>query len=119
MIRRRHLIEENDVDLSEYGIKELRDGLTFEELEKRFSWILEADIEDAVIGLGRNDMIIWYDGIWKNGTWEYGFWYGGTWKDGTWEDGIWKDGIWKSGEWLGGHDYDDNYHREGDSPDRW
>jgi hypothetical protein len=64
----------------EYGIKELRDRLTIEDLQRNYEWILEADISGAVIGK-RDPHLIWYDGVWENGTWENGTWEGGEWKD--------------------------------------
>ena len=138
------LISNND--LSIYGIKELRDGLTIENIKRDYPWILKAKIERAMIGK-RGNHLAWYDGTWNNGTWEYGAWYkgiwyngiwqkgawisgtwedgtwkggrwcNGIWRDGTWLDGKWKDGIWLDGIWLGGYDADGNYYEE--SPDEW
>lgn len=108
-------------ELAEYGIKELRNGLTLEILKEKHSWILVAKIENAILGL-KDDTIIWYngtwefgiwesgiwkngwweDGIWKDGTWEKGKWENGWWEDGTWKDGIWKNGTWKNGTWITG-----------------
>ena len=110
------------------GIKELKDGLTIERIKKDFPWILEAKIQDAVIGL-KGKKLIWYDGTWKNGAWHNGYWYNGDWKkgtwyngdwyNGTWEKGTWKGGTWESGAWLMGLDKDKNKHGEDDSPDKW
>lgn len=81
-----------------YGVKELQDGLTVEELKSKFPWILKAKIKDAVIG-EFNGNLVWYDGTWKGGTWKGGEWFNGTWEDGTWEDGTWDKGTWKNGTW--------------------
>lgn len=113
-----------DEDLSQYGIKELRDGLTLEDIEDRYPWILEADIKDAVIGEDSDGLVwydgiwnngiwrgdegslwangIWKDGVWKNGWWLKGHWYNGTWEDGLWEGGYWHNGTWENGEWRDG-----------------
>ena len=61
----------------------------------------------------------WLSGAWENGMWKDGWWYNGTWHKGTWENGNWIDGIWRNGEWKGGKDCRDNFHPEGDSPDKW
>lgn len=66
----------------------------------------------------------WDDGTWKRGSWYGGEWWGGTWEDGRWEGGtwyggIWKRGIWDGGTWKGGYDKNGNYHKAGDSPDKW
>ena len=90
-----------ETNLSQYGIKELRDGLTIEIIESKFPWILKAKIKDAVIGQGQGK-IIWYGGTWKNGTWEDGAWVLGTWKDGEWNGGIWLNGRWEDGTWESG-----------------
>jgi hypothetical protein len=87
--------------LNKHGIKFL-DGLTFEELEEQFPWILEAKIQDAELEYIDEDLIRWYDGTWIDGTWEYGLWENGTWKKGTWEDGEWHGGTWENGTWEGG-----------------
>ena len=99
--------------LTQYGIKELRDGLTFEDIKTKFPWILEAKIENAVLGLLDKKFLIWYDvdwydgdlykSIWKNGRWYSGSWYDGIWYDGIWKGGEWKNGIWKNGIWNYGH----------------
>ena len=71
----------------------------------------------------------WLFGIWKFGTWEWGIWKDGFWEDGTWmqglwengiwENGIWEGGTWEKGTWEGGYDKDGNYHKAGDSPNKW
>ena len=78
-----------DVDFNRFRFR-LIDGLTIEELSLDYSWILEAEIEDAIIGKDKNG-IVWYKGIW-----ECGRWFGGTWVSGTWKSGDWYSGTWKS-----------------------
>lgn len=85
-------------ELSGYGIKELRDGLTISELQNDYPWLLKANIEDAVIGINEYKFLIWYDGKWNGGTWEEGHWYGGTFSGGYWYSGHWHNGKWENGE---------------------
>jgi hypothetical protein len=113
--------ESKSSDLKKYGIKELQDGLTIEQIKKDFPWLLKAKIKDAVIGtaqMPRYVALVWYDGtwkggtwkkgnkwmdgIWEDGTWDGGMWYDGTWKGGTWKDGMWEDGTWRDGTWKDG-----------------
>ena len=68
----------------------LVDGLNLETLSLNFSWILEAEISGAVIGIS-NGLIVWY-----KGTWECGRWFGGTWYSGVWMSGDWYGGVWNS-----------------------
>ena len=110
-----------DVDFSKYRFR-LVDGLTFDDLNLKYSWILEAEISDAIIGQDDNGLV-WYSGIWEFGRWFGGTWYSGTWKYGDWYDGIWnskniKDkklsievdmntedntkSVWYTGRWFGG-----------------
>lgn len=82
-------------------IKELRDGLTIDILKEKYQWVLDAEIENAIIGL-KEDKIIWYDGIWRSGAWIYGIWKNGTWMSGVWHNGIWENGNWNYGLWKNG-----------------
>lgn len=124
----------NNVDYNRFRFR-LVDGLTIERIIDKYSWILEAEIEDAIIGEDPNG-IVWYKGTWEcgrwfggtwvSGTWINGDWYGGTWnskkiKDNlisidvdnkstsnthsTWFNGRWYDGIWDNGQWLDGRWY--------------
>ena len=79
-----------NVDFSRYRYR-LVDGLTFDDLNAKFPWILEAEISEAIIGQDDNSNLVWYKGIW-----EFGRWFGGTWYSGTWRYGDWYDGIWDS-----------------------
>jgi hypothetical protein len=79
-----------DVDFKKYRFR-LVDGLDINTLSEKFHWVLEAEISDAIIGLGKNNELIWYKGIW-----ECGRWFGGTWISGTWISGDWYSGIWES-----------------------
>ena len=109
--REEKLNEAIDPELKKYGIKELKDGLTIEQIKKEFSWILKAKIKGAILGFKhdkwRNEnRFVWYDGVWYDGVWEGrisdAIWYTGTWKNGVWKDGVWYDGIWEDGEWNSG-----------------
>lgn len=77
-----------NIDFKKYRFT-LIDGLTLPDLVAKYSWILEAEIEDAVIGLDSNSNIVWYKGIWNCGRWFGGTWYSGTWRSGTWYGGTW------------------------------
>jgi hypothetical protein len=124
-----------NVDYDKYRFR-LIDGLNINIINTQFSWILEADLSNAVIGLNNNDLIWykgtwiygrWYDGIWMSGTWISGDWYGGTWnsyivsdnvinfdintqaidiKQSFWYSGRWYDGTWNNGTWNNGRWYD-------------
>lgn len=80
-----------NVNFENYRFK-LIDGLDILQLSKKFSWIYEAEITNAVIGLD-NSTLIWYKGIW-----ECGRWFGGKWISGKWISGDWYDGEWNSNE---------------------
>ena len=79
----------NNINLQKYKIQ-LVDGLSLAEINKNYSWLLEAEVSDAVIGRDSNG-IIWYSGVWK-----FGRWFGGTWISGTWISGDWYGGTWKA-----------------------
>ena len=67
----------------------LIDGLSPDIIKRRYIWLFNAIIEDAI--LGQDDYgLVWYTGIW----------YAGEWEDGTWYNGIWHDGEWKNGRWY-------------------
>jgi len=93
-----------------------------ENLSKSFTWVLEADISNAVIGIVNRELL-WYSGIWNCGRWFGGIWYSGTWISGDWYSGTWnsllvddnitdmavnnnfvdeKQSIWRTGRWFSG-----------------
>jgi hypothetical protein len=78
-----------NVDLSKFRFR-LIDGLNIELLADQYSWLYEAEVSGAVIGLN-SEGIVWYKGIW-----ECGRWFGGTWQSGTWQSGDWYGGVWNS-----------------------
>jgi subtilisin-like proprotein convertase family protein len=87
-----------NVDFTKYRYR-LVDGLTLQELNSNYQWILEAEISDAI--LGKNDSMksgisASKDIVWYSGTWEFGRWFGGIWYSGTWMYGDWYDGVWES-----------------------
>ena len=87
-----------NVDFTKYRYR-LVDGLTLQELNSNYQWILEAEISDAI--LGKNDRIktginATLDIVWYSGTWEFGRWFGGIWYSGVWMYGDWYDGVWES-----------------------
>lgn len=64
----------------------LVDGLTLEKIKVKYNWILNAVIENAIIG--EDDYgLIWYTGNWIAGTWYDGTWYNGNFVDGRWKNG--------------------------------
>jgi len=71
-------------------------------LFRRFSWLAEANFEDAVISINKKGQLLWHSGTWLNGVWKYGVWLDGHFSDnGEEEDSVWKDGIWKDGYFAG------------------
>ena len=78
-----------NVDFTKYRFR-LVDNLDVISLFKLYSWIYEAEISGAVIGI-KDDVLTWY-----SGTWQYGRWFGGNWISGTWIDGDWYTGNWYS-----------------------
>lgn len=82
------------------SIKELRDNLTLEEIKEKHSWLLKAQIQNAILGKNEEGILIWYDGVWENGVWVKGIWKNGIWKLGEWHDGIWEDGVWELGRYY-------------------
>lgn len=79
-----------NLDLNKFRYQ-LVDGLSLEELTNNYSWLLEAEISDAIIGRDSNGGLIWYSGIWYCGRW-----FGGTWYSGRWVSGDWYRGTWNS-----------------------
>ncbi len=64
-----------NIDIEKYNYR-LVDGLTLQQLEKKYYWILNADMRNAIIG--ENDKgLVWYQGDWLCGIWEDGTWYSG------------------------------------------
>jgi len=78
-----------DLDLKKYKMQ-LTDGLSIEDLDKFYHWVLEAEISNAIIGQDESGL------VWYSGTWRCGRWFGGTWISGTWLSGDWYDGQWKA-----------------------
>ena len=67
----------------------LVDGLTPDIIKRKYIWLLNAIVENAIVGQDHYGLV-WYAGDWKAGEWE----------DGTWYSGIWYDGEWKNGNWY-------------------
>ena len=62
------------------------DGLTPDIVKRKYIWLLNAIVEDAIIG--EDDYgLVWYSGNWLAGEWEDGTWYSGIWYDGEWKNG--------------------------------
>lgn len=110
-----------NLDLSKYKFR-LIDGLDLIQLNKKYPWILEAEITNATIGI-QNDTLTWYKGIWECGRWFEGNWISGLWISGDWYGGNWTSksitdsklkvkidkqntntdsSIWFNGRWFGG-----------------
>jgi hypothetical protein len=75
------------VDLNKFTFI-LVDNLNLTILQQKYSWILDAEIEGAVIGEDANGLV-WYKGDWMCGTWKDGTWYSGTFHSGLWANGRW------------------------------
>jgi len=115
-----------DVDFEKYRFR-LIDGLNIETVNLQYSWLLEAELSDALIGF--NGQLIWYKGtwvygrwfggVWQSGVWMAGDWYGGVWNSniesiwysGRWFDGTWNGGVWNNGRWYGGTWNNGMWHR--------
>jgi hypothetical protein len=78
-----------DVDFEKYRFR-LIDGLNIETVNLRYSWLLEAELSGALVGLYNGDL------VWYKGTWIFGRWFGGTWQSGVWMSGDWYGGTWNS-----------------------
>jgi hypothetical protein len=78
-----------DVDFEKYRFR-LIDGLNIETVNLRYSWLLEAEVSGALVGLYNGDL------VWYKGTWIFGRWFGGTWQSGVWMSGDWYGGTWNS-----------------------
>lgn len=64
----------------------LIDGLTPDIVKRKYIWLLNAIVENAIIG--QDDYgLVWYSGNWIAGEWEDGTWYSGIWQDGEWKNG--------------------------------
>jgi len=108
----------------------LIDGLTVDVIKRKYIWLLNALVENAIIG--QDDYgLVWYSGDWIAGEWEDGTWYSGIWYDGEWKNGKFysysfdkqqlvlrnkrilekdnnihsqfRSGIWRRGEFYGGY----------------
>lgn len=64
----------------------LKDGLTIYDIYNKYKWLLEAEIEDAIIGEDANGL------VWYTGKWHYGRWFGSIWYSGEWYSGEWYSG---------------------------
>ena len=74
-----------NIDFNQSAFK-LVDGLTIQKIKIKYNWILNAIIEDAIIG--EDDYgLVWYTGTWISGTWYDGTWYHGNFVDGRWKNG--------------------------------
>lgn len=108
-----------NIDFSKFRFR-LIDGLDLNQIYQKYSWLLEAEISDAIIGVDTD--IIWYKGVWESGRWFGGKWISGQWISGDWYRGTWdsKDvedriiqvgygsvtspsaSVWYNGRWFGG-----------------
>jgi hypothetical protein len=106
------------------------DGLTIDIVKRKYIWLLNAIVENAIIG--QDDYgLVWYSGNWLAGEWEDGTWYSGIWYDGEWKNGKFysyrfdtrqlllrnkrvlekdnpiysqfRNGIWRRGEFFNGY----------------
>lgn len=64
-------------------------GLTLRDVKIKYNWLLNAQVQDAIIGEDENGLV-WYSGQWVCGEWV----------DGTWYSGIFVEGRWKSGNFY-------------------
>lgn len=71
-----------NLDLKKFKFK-LVDSLSFEDILTKYQWILEAEIDNAIIGQDSSG-IVWYSGLWNCGRFFGSKWYSGIWRDGDW-----------------------------------
>ena len=68
-------------------------------LEKKFYWLIDSEMSDAVIEIQR-ETLIWHSGNYMTGNWHYGIFKNGGFY-GVFENGIFEGGYfggtWKSG----------------------
>jgi hypothetical protein len=120
-----------NVDTNKFKIK-LVDGLFLQEVEEKYSWLLQAEVSNVVVGKNENGLV-WYSGVWRCGRWFNGTWISGEWLSGDWYSGNWyssatktmvtsveisqsfptlnsyskwQGGRWFDGNWYGGTWYD-------------
>lgn len=119
-----------NVNQNKYKIQFV-DGLFLQEIEEKFSWFLQAETSNAIVGKNENG-IVWYSGVWRCGRWFSGTWISGEWLSGDWYGGDWyssavksnilsvevsannfdnrlskwRGGRWFDGDWYGGSWYD-------------
>jgi hypothetical protein len=118
-----------NVDTTKYKLTFV-DGLSLQEVEEKFSWLLQSETSNAIIG--RDDKgLVWYSGMWRCGRWFGGTWISGEWLGGDWYDGEWyafntkfkvisvqvdknnSDNTiskWYGGRWFGGSWYDGTWY---------
>jgi hypothetical protein len=122
-----------NVDMNKLRFR-FTDGLTLSKMLEKYSWIVESEVSDGLVGEDSNGLIF-YSGIWRCGRWFSGTWYSGQWLAGDWYGGVWNsnwiktrgrdilvdstqvdtqslwysgrwfDGTWNGGTWLGGRKY--------------
>lgn len=63
-------------------------------LSYQFYWLIDSEVEDAVIQIKNNTL------IWDSGTYYSGRWYYGIWKSGDFH-GVWENGIFEKGRFYG------------------
>ena len=133
-----------NLDMNKYKFR-LVDGLDLIQLNSNWSWILEAEISNAIIGLDSNQNLVWYKGIWYCGRWFGGNWISGAWLSGDWYYGkwtsksttdnllsvridnqtttenksVWYDGRWFDGSWENGTWYNGRWYGGTWSNGRW
>lgn len=124
-----------NLNLNKYKFK-LIDNLSIIDISNKYKWILEAELEDALIGQDSEGNLQWYKGIWHCGRWFGGKWYSGTWRSGQWYGGewysvqvdsnpikakpnlkasnvsfsTWFDGDWRGGTWFNGTHHDGDWY---------
>ena len=133
-----------NLDLNKYKFR-LVDGLDLVSLNANYSWLLEAEISNAIIGMDSDKNLVWYKGIWYCGRWFGGNWISGAWLSGDWYYGnwtsksttdnllsvridnqtttedksIWYDGRWFDGSWENGTWYNGRWYGGTWSNGRW
>ena len=79
------IISIEGLDRDKFRIK-TTDGTSINFIDENYSWLLEAELDNAVIGFDGDD-IIFYSGLFECGRWFSGKFFSGVFKEGQFYDG--------------------------------
>lgn len=76
-----------NIDVKKFKFR-LIDGLDLTKVITNYPWLLDAEVQNAVIGED-SDGLVWYKGTWICGRFFGAKWYSGLWVDGEWYGQEW------------------------------